>query len=118
MFDDPLIHAALATLGQWPTLCATPCDELHFLQARFIKHYQSLAINPPADYPRKLVGRYEAENTQAGFQAAPPALIGDPAQCKQVYLAGVAPATTVRIGSVVDLATSRLNQPARLLGAA
>ena len=110
VFDDPVIHATLGVLGQWPEFCKTEMSELHFLQSRFIKQYQAFCVNTPADYPRLMVGRYQAENTRSGFHSAPPVLIGDAGKCRQTYLAGVD--SCVRIGAVAEVARAQLEAKA------
>lgn len=109
VFDDYLIHAALEGLGQWPDLCQTPVDEIHFLQVRFEKRYQALVVNPPSEYQRVLVGRYQSENTRAGFQAAPPVLVGDVDRCKLTYSGGVEPGETIKIHSIGQVAAGFLS---------
>lgn len=99
VFDDPLIHATLAQLGDWPKLCQTPENELHFLQNKFEKHYQALVINPPQAWPRVLIGRYQAENALAGYNQDKPITIGNIEQCHLVYKGGVNSSELVQIGN-------------------
>lgn len=113
VFDDPLIHAALEGLGQWPELCATPADEIQFLRARFEKRYQALVVNPPVVWPRSLVGRSELENVRAGYAPALPVPVGDLGQCKLTYGGGVDSSQSVTIhaiGAVIQRDLARLGE--------
>lgn len=101
VFDDPLIHAALDGLGQWPELCVTPSNELQFLQTKFEKRYQALVVCPPSNYPRVLIGRYQAENQRAGFNAAPPMLVGDPGKCRLTYSGGIEPGQLLPVSAAI-----------------
>lgn len=100
VFDDPLIHAALAQLGDWPKLCQSPENELHFLQSKFEKHYQALVINQPQTWPRMLIGRYQAENALAGYNQEKPIPIGDVERCRVVFRGGVDSSELVQIGNM------------------
>jgi hypothetical protein len=100
VFDDPIIHAALSTLGQWPELCATATDELHFLRQRFEKAYQAMCLSPPKGWPKKLIGRYEAYNAPRGLATEQPIPIGDVGKCREVYRAGKDCGQVVAIGGI------------------
>ena len=89
VFDDPLVHRCVDDLGGWPKLCATPEDELPFRARDFQALYRGFAMRRevPA-FPARLVGRFEAQNRQAGQRVAPPMLIGDPQACRDVLKLG------------------------------
>ena len=100
VFDDPIIHATLTTLGQWPELCATATDEVCFLRQRFDKAYQAMCLSPPKCWQKKLIGRYEAHNAPRGLPTEQPIPIGDVAKCREVYKAGKDSGQVVEIGSI------------------
>ncbi|AOY00114.1 DUF6475 domain-containing protein [Jeongeupia sp. USM3] len=91
VFPDLLIHAALEGLGDWSSLCATPADELCYLQNRFEKRYQAMVANPPVTWPREFIGALALDNVARGFKPSPPVLLGDVEQCKRVWRGGVQP---------------------------
>ncbi|WP_051305070.1 DUF6475 domain-containing protein [Chitinilyticum litopenaei] len=108
VFDDPLIHAALDGLGSWPELCATPVDELTFLQGRFEKRYQAMVFTPPAEWPKVLTGAFEVANAGAGQRIAPPIPIGDTAKCRLTYSGGVEPSAMLRLQPAAQLALKQI----------
>ena len=94
-FDDPLIHLAIADLGDWPKLCRTLVDELPFVQKRFCDGYRMHASRPPEPHPARLIGESEAENQRSKLTASQAAmleeqtvLIGDPLAAKRVIQTG------------------------------
>jgi hypothetical protein len=93
VFDDPKIHAAIERLGGWQKLALTSGKEYPFLQNKFLKLYQGFTVQPPATFPRKLIGTCEHENSLTdtfgrGHAGDEPALIGDAEKARQVYQAG------------------------------
>jgi len=111
VLDDPIAHAALEGLGSWPEICATPVDELTFLQGRFEKRYQAMAFNPPTLWPRMLIGRYQVENEAAGRPISKPVPIGDVEKCRATYKGGVDPAESI---GIAPLALEVMEQVKRL----
>lgn len=95
VFDDPIIHAVIVDMGGWMGFGQTPEDEWHFKARDFERRYQSYKLKPPADYPRKLIGIFEAENGPRGFVSDGPMLIGDAERARLVYEKG---AEHARIG--------------------
>lgn len=83
-FDDWRIHAAIARMGGWQSLCHAEVgydgEKLPFLQREFERHYR--AAREGDQFPRKLVGLAEQHNEQHGFldHIGEPALIGDRAK--------------------------------------
>jgi hypothetical protein len=89
VFDDPVIHRCIEDMGGWLKLCGTLEDDLPFRAKDFQNLYRGFAMRREIpDYPKHLIGRFEAQNRQSGQPIAPPVLIGDPDVCKQVLKIG------------------------------
>lgn len=93
VFDDPKIHAAVERLGGWQTVSMTSEKEYPFLRNNFQKLYQGFTAQPPATYPRKLIGTAEHANSedrtfQRGRANDAPVLIGDASRARLVYQGG------------------------------
>lgn len=89
VFDDALIHAVIDDMGGWTPLGSKPEEEWPFVRNEFVNRYRgyrSRQVTPA--YPRTLIGRFEAQNSQQGFKSEPPTLIGDPTLAQRVMLAG------------------------------
>ncbi|QIL72909.1 hypothetical protein G7048_22690 [Diaphorobacter sp. HDW4B] len=97
VFDDPAIHAVLEDLGGWPKVCRTEIEELSYLQHRFCEGHKAYTARGNFEFPRRLMGDRspDHEYTSRGIQAPRPALIGNVAKAKQVYLAGNVAGKTV-----------------------
>ena len=70
--------AAIENLGGWIRLCGMKEDELPFRRNEFCKLYKGFLINPPREFPNKLIGVNEGHN-QIEFKdsIAPPVLVGN-----------------------------------------
>ena len=90
VFDDGLIHAAIEDMGGWVSVCRAKTDDLPFQQKRFTETYRAYAKRPDVRYPPRLAGEHEMQNSQLGFESAPPLLVGNPARAKQTMLTGIA----------------------------
>jgi hypothetical protein len=93
VFDDPKIHAAIDRLGGWQKIALTDEKEYPFLRNSFLKLYQGFTIQPPATFPRKLIGTCEHENSQhskfeRGRPRDEPVMIGNPDRARLVYQGG------------------------------
>jgi len=97
-FDDPLIHACIADMGGWITLCETKTDELPFRQQEFAKRYRALMLAPARAYPPRLIGRAEAGNALNGYPVEPPLLLGDPHKAARVRMSGASCAEATPTG--------------------
>lgn len=86
VFDDWRIHAVIADMGGWLALGTIVDDELPFKAREFEKRYRGYRAE--AAYPRRLIGRIEAENAAKNHPVDPPVLIGDPARAALVYQQG------------------------------
>lgn len=96
-FDDPIIHAVIDDMGGWIQMGHKQERELPFIAAEFERRYRAYAqrLERPS-FPPRLIGYFEAQNGQAGFQADPPVLIGDPEAAMRV-LAGAHPGDRLKI---------------------
>lgn len=88
IFDDGIIHRVIQDMGGWIDLCSTSDDEYPFKHNRFITIYRGHVKSGAVDYPRKLIGMSEAENSRKGFEVPKPKLIGNPKLAKLVYQGG------------------------------
>lgn len=99
VFDDPKIHAAIIRLGGWIRVAQTPGKEFPFLRNEFLTLYQGFTIQPPKDFPNKLIGACEHDNSlhdgfKRGKNKDQPALIGDAEKARLVYEQGGAQGVT------------------------
>jgi len=88
VFDDPAIHAAIVDMGGWAKLCRSEHDELQFVQKRFTELHAAYTRRGSFDYPRKLTGVCEIENSARGHRAQPPVLVGNQIAARQVLELG------------------------------
>lgn len=89
VFDDPLIHACIDAMGGWIKLCAMKEDEQPFRAKDFERlyiGYKQQGATPA--YPKKLIGRAEAQNALDGRELDRPVMIGDASRAMLVYNAG------------------------------
>jgi hypothetical protein len=94
IFDDALIHRVVDDMGGWVKLCSCPTEtDFVFVAKEFQNRYRGFAMRSerPA-YPAALTGLAHAENVLAGqARALEYRMIGDAAQCQQVYAGGASP---------------------------
>jgi hypothetical protein len=89
IFDDLVIHAVIADMGGWVSLCHVPLKELPFREKDFVARYAGYVGHPPAEYPKALTGLLEHQNGLTGHPAEPPVCIGDPHKALSVFEQGV-----------------------------
>lgn len=89
-FDDPLIHAVIAEMGGWYSLCCSLVEELPFKAREFEKRYQGYRVRREVpQFAPYLIGGHEADNRLNGYKTpAKPVLIGDPARAALVMEKG------------------------------
>jgi len=89
-FDDRYIHATIADMGGWSKLCLVDEAESPFKAREFEKRYNSHAKHGVKEFPRKLIGNYEANNLAQGFMhfISAPVTIGNIEDCRNVYRLG------------------------------
>lgn len=115
-FDDPLIHAVIAEMGGWVTLCQLTVDETPFRASEFVKRYRGYRIQrrcPP--YPPVLVG-LTGMDPKALEQDRQPLLLGEPQACRAAIQRGSENHTQLRIanhtaGSAALRVFERLESP-------
>jgi len=68
-FDDPLIHAAVRSLGGWERICEmSERDFDTFLRPQFLKTYAAFArVGVSDEASRPLVGTFERQNSLLGY---------------------------------------------------
>lgn len=110
-FDDPLIHAVVQDMGGWIELCSMTDRDAPFRGQEFERRYRAYCVQPPGEYPPRLIGASEAHNGQHGFKVAPPVLIGDPSKAAAVLESGTGAGglriTHQRVGAMVKRIASR-----------
>lgn len=90
VFDDPIIHRVLQDMGGWLGLGRRSEDEWPFVAKEFENRYRGYRMrNDDFEYPKILIGLYEAQNNTQGFKSARPILVGNSEKAKQVMLGGV-----------------------------
>ena len=89
-FDDRFIHATIGDMGGWIKLCAVEEDEMPFKAREFEKRYDSHAKHGVSEFPRKLIGNHDAQNTAQGFMEfiSTPVTVGNLIECRKVYKHG------------------------------
>lgn len=84
-FDDPVIHRVIADMGGWVAVCSGTEDEWPFKAREFENRYRGYANRPPEQWPPRLTGIEEAENSRRGFQDRFRLVyVGDRDRCLQV----------------------------------
>jgi hypothetical protein len=111
VFDDGAIHAAIADVGGWASICRTTNDELPFLQKRFTDLHKAYTNRGKFDYPSRLMGEHELTNRLNGRPVAQPYLIGDADKAQKVAQLGVS-------GSKTAIAVADAVPPLRIAGKA
>jgi hypothetical protein len=89
VFDDPVIHRAIADMGGWVPLGLKTEDEWPFIAKEFQNRYRGYRErNDVPDYPPVLIGLANAHNGKQGFGRQQPVLIGDERRAQQVMAGG------------------------------
>lgn len=104
VFDDPIIHIVLHEMGGWVKLCQTSQKEFPFVNREFQTRYISFRYKTPSNYPAKLTGLTEHQNTMQGYQSEDPFLLGDMTKAKAVLEKGVSQASCTRVGQLLQQA--------------
>ena len=78
VFDDALIHKVLQDMGGWLGLGQKSEDEWPFVAKEFENRYRGFkARGEKPDYPKMLIGLFDASNAPNGFKQTKPVLIGN-----------------------------------------
>ena len=89
VFDDPIIHKVLHDMGGWLMLSEKTDDDWPFIAKEFENRYRGFkSRNERIEYPAKLIGLFEANNSKEGYQVAQPMLIGDKTKAMEVLQLG------------------------------
>ena len=113
VFDDPLIHRVIDEMGGWCRLGKETDKEWPFVGKEFENRYRGYTLrSEKPEYPPKLVGLAESMNTQTGFVAKPPRLIGNPVLAQRVFSGGVQISHSVvyRLGDSTARASEQLGR--------
>lgn len=79
IFDDPIIHAVVRSMGGWPKICSLPEEEWKFKRKEFEKLYAAFSSRPNSvETPLQLAGIVERDNSARGYCGeVAPVYIGD-----------------------------------------
>lgn len=89
VFDDPIIHRAIADMGGWTPLGVKTEDEWPFIAKEFMNRYRGYRERGEVpDYPPVLIGMANAQNGKQGFAGQPPILIGHQERAAAVMAGG------------------------------
>jgi hypothetical protein len=106
VFDDAIIHKVLHDMGGWLSLGTKTEDDWPFVAKEFENRYRGFkSRNERIEYPAKLIGLYEAQNSKEGRKVAPPMLIGDASKAREVLQLGSSGSTLLgmtRMGAEVN----------------
>lgn len=80
VFEDPLIHAVICSMGGWITLCHSACRDLPFRAQEFQKRYQGILTIPPQETPPYLCGILEHTRSASGYPPPQPRCIASKQQ--------------------------------------
>lgn len=88
-FDDPLIHRVIQDMGGWLGLGQRQESDWPFVAKEFENRYRGFkARNESVEYPKMLIGLFDASNLPNGFKESKPVLIGNKEIAEKVYLGG------------------------------
>lgn len=89
VFDDPIIHAVIRDMGGWIQLGNVSERDFEFRGKEFVTRYRGYAETGRTDnFPAKLIGIAESDNTQNNRQVDPPLLVGDQRKAQEVLTNG------------------------------
>jgi len=94
VFDDPLIHRAIADIGGWVKLGTKTDDDWPFVARDFQNLYKGYAHrNDTPEYDPVMLGITDLHNGSEGYGRQEPKLIGNAQAAQQVMIGG----TTTRL---------------------
>jgi hypothetical protein len=72
VFDDPVIHKVLATMGGWEEFCNIPADEMVFRRKDFLRSYVAFLRSDTTmeNIPTCFLGLVDRANENSGFTTA------------------------------------------------
>ena len=78
VFDDPVIHATIQSLGGWIKSCRQTESEFTWWKKDFRERYEHLdRYDLPPEIPLKLTGIFDEKNLTLGEKPQEPKVIGD-----------------------------------------
>ena len=81
IFDDPIIHRIVELHGGWPAVCAMTKEDEQYtaFKRNFIQEYKAFLTDKDYEYPPKLPGTFEINNSNSGHEEwiPKPVLVGD-----------------------------------------
>ena len=90
VFNDPLIHKVLQDMGGWLGLGQKSEDDWPFVAKEFENRYRGFkARGEKPDYPKMLIGFFDASNTPHGFKQTEPVFIGNKELAQSVLNSGI-----------------------------
>lgn len=89
VFDDPIIHRVLSDMGGWISLTEKTDKDWPFIAKEFAVRYRGYrGRGGVTEYPPLLTGIVNAHNVRLGYEATPPALLGDESKARKVLAGG------------------------------
>ncbi len=78
IFDDPVIHATIQSLGGWIKSCRQTEYEFTWWKKEFRERYQYFEqYGPPSEVPVRLAGIFDQANLPRGETSQEPKVVGD-----------------------------------------
>jgi hypothetical protein len=106
VFDDSLIHAAIASVGGWVALCQSAPEDMNFRRRDFVAAYKGFRQRSEhPEYLPVMLGKYPM---------APVTLVGNPERARKVFGGGKVPEDMPRV-TLVELAESIDATAARIM---
>jgi len=104
VFDDPIIHKVLHDMGGWLMLSEKTENDWPFIAKEFENRYRGFkSRNERIEYPARLIGLFEANNTKEGRAVKEPMLIGDKTKAIDVMQLGTSSKSLLGFSRMQDI---------------
>ena len=104
VFDDPIIHKVLHDMGGWLMLSEKTENDWPFIAKEFENRYRGFkSRNERIEYPARLIGLFEANNTKEGRAVTAPILIGDKTKAIDVMQLGISSKSLLGFSRIQDI---------------
>ena len=104
VFDDPIIHKVLHDMGGWLMLSEKTENDWPFIAKEFENRYRGFkSRNERIEYPARLIGLFEANNTKEGRAVTAPKLIGDKTKAIDVMQLGTSSKSLLGFSRMQDI---------------
>ena len=104
VFDDPIIHKVLHDMGGWLMLSEKTENDWPFIAKEFENRYRGFkSRNERIEYPARLIGLFEANNTKEGRAVKEPMLIGDKTKAIEVMQLGTSSKSLLGFSRMQDI---------------